>query len=233
MISRDAAWSVLGQVRDPELDRPITDLGFVADLRIGADSSVRVELRLPTYFCAPNFAWLMVADARDALAAICPRVEVVLRDHFVAEEINAGVAAAGSFAASFGGAEDPELARLRTTFERKAHLAAQDRLARALVSAGLDPGELAAASMDTAVRLAPDAAAAVARRRARLGLVSGYALCDDAGQPLTAERLPGWLRFARTVRVSIDGNAGLCRGLLETRYGLGRTRPAPLMSGGG
>jgi hypothetical protein len=29
------------------------------------------------------------------------------------------------------------------------------------------------------------------------------------------------LRFARTVRVSIEGNAGLCRGLLATRYGLG------------
>jgi hypothetical protein len=27
------------------------------------------------------------------------------------------------------------------------------------------------------------------------------------------------LRFAKTVRVSIEGNAGLCRGLLETRYG--------------
>ena len=27
------------------------------------------------------------------------------------------------------------------------------------------------------------------------------------------------LRFARTVRVSIEGNAELCRGLLATRYG--------------
>jgi (Z)-2-((N-methylformamido)methylene)-5-hydroxybutyrolactone dehydrogenase len=27
------------------------------------------------------------------------------------------------------------------------------------------------------------------------------------------------LRFAKTVRVSIDGNAGLCRGLLDVRYG--------------
>ena len=223
MISRDAAWSALGQVRDPELDRPITDLGFVADLQINT-SSVRVELRLPTYFCAPNFAWLMVSDARDALAAICPRVEVVLLDHFVAEEINAGVAAAGDFAASFGGAEDPELADLRATFERKAHLAAQERLARALVGAGLDPGGLRTASMDTAVRLAPDSAAAVTRRRARLGLISAYALCDDAGEPLTEELLPNWLRFARTVRISIDGNAGFCRGLLETRY---RLAPAP------
>ena len=53
-ISVGEVLAALGEVRDPELDRPITDLGFVADVRIGA--GVRVELRLPTYFCAPNFA---------------------------------------------------------------------------------------------------------------------------------------------------------------------------------
>ena len=218
MISRDAAWSALGQVRDPELDRPITDLGFVADLEINPDS-VRAELRLPTYFCAPNFAWLMVADARDALAALGARPEVVLLDHFASEEINAGVAALDDFASSFGdGLEDPALDSLRATFERKAHLAAQERLARALIAAGLDPASLCAAGMDTAARLAPSPATAVLRRRGRLGLTSAYALCDDAGEPLNEEALPGWLRFARTVRVSIDGNAALCRGLLETRY---------------
>lgn len=218
MISRDAAWSALGQVRDPELDRPITELGFVASLTVDG-SAVHAELRLPTYFCAPNFAWLMVADARDALAGLGVPAEVVLLEHFVADEINAGVAAVEDFATSFGdGHDDPSLAALRDTFERKAHLAAQERLARALIGAGLDPAGLGAATMDTAERLVPEAAAAVVRRRARLGLTSRYALCDDAGEPLAGERLPGWLRFARTVRVSIDGNAALCRGLLETRY---------------
>jgi hypothetical protein len=76
-----------------------------------------------------------------------------------------------------------------------------------------------------AARFAPDAAAAVARRRSRAGIASAYALCDDTGAALTREKLPGWLRFARTVRVSIDGNAGLSRGLLETRYGLTRAEP--------
>jgi Iron-sulfur cluster assembly protein len=216
MISRDAAWSALGQVRDPELDRPITDLGFVAGLSI-TPAVVRVELRLPTYFCAPNFAWLMVADARDALAALGARPEVVLLDHFASEEINAG----GDFSSAFGdGSEDPGLESLRATFERKAHVAAQERLARALVGAGLDPDRLPEVTLDEAARLAPDEAAAVVRRRTRLGLPAGYALCDDAGQQLDGERLPVWLRFARTVRVSIDGNAALCRGLLETRYHL-------------
>jgi len=224
MTLRDAAWSALGHVRDPELDRPITDLGFVARIEIKGDAGVRVELRLPTYFCAPNFAWLMVADARDALAGIAEHVEVVLLEHFVSAEINEGVAAVSEFAASFrSDGLDPDLAELRETFERKAHLAAQERLARALVAAGADPASLVSVRLDEAAVRAPAEAAGVARRRERIGLSSEFALCDERGGPLTEERLPGWLRFARTVRVSIEGNAGLCRGLLETRYGLART----------
>jgi hypothetical protein len=42
---------------------------------------------------------------------------------------------------------------------------------------------------------------------------------DDHGDPVSAEDLPARLRFAQAVRVSVDGNAHYCRGLLETRYG--------------
>ena len=223
MSLHDACWSALGGVFDPELDRPITDLGFVASLKIKPGGGVRAELRLPTYFCAPNFAWLMVADARDALAAVpgAGPVEVVLLEHFVSDEINAGVAAVSDFSATLEpGAADPSLAELRSTFERKAHVAAQDRLARALVGAGADPASLAGVSVIAASSLAPAETAGVLRRRSRLGLESAFALCDDDGGRLPEDRLPGWLRFARTVRVSIEGNAGFCRGLLETRYGL-------------
>ncbi len=215
---REAAWVALGHVLDPELDQPITELGFVAGLWITHDHAVRVELRLPTYFCAPNFAWLMVADARDVLAALpgAGRVDVVLLDHFAADEINAGVAAASGFGDGFatdGG--DPELAELRAVFERKAQVAAQERLARAL-----GPHLSERLTLAEAARIAPGATAAVVRRRERLGLVSEFAVCDDQGAAVAADRLPGWLRFARTVRVSVEGNATLCRGLLETRYGL-------------
>jgi metal-sulfur cluster biosynthetic enzyme len=225
MSSRDAAWSALGQVRDPELDRPITELGFVADIVVKDGSAVRVELRLPTYFCAPNFAWLMVADARDALAARFDRVKVVLLEHFVSDEINAGVAAVSDFATAFAGdatAVDAELLELRSVFERKAHTAAQERMARALVAAGVPRESLATLSWAAAREVAPEAAAAVARRRDRLGISSTGAFCDDEGVALGPETMPGWLRFAQTVRVSIEGNAGFCRGLLETRYGLAR-----------
>ncbi|MGZ4552967.1 MAG: iron-sulfur cluster assembly protein, partial [Mycobacteriaceae bacterium] len=48
--------AVLETVRDPELDEPITSLGFVTSCTISADGDAQVRLRLPTYFCAPNFA---------------------------------------------------------------------------------------------------------------------------------------------------------------------------------
>ncbi|BBH70913.1 hypothetical protein ACTI_75980 [Actinoplanes sp. OR16] len=231
---RDLAWAALAGVRDPELDQPITDLGFVASLEVASldvasldgatpgtgDAGIRVELRLPTYFCAPNFAWLMVADARDALAAIpgAGPITVTLVDHFAAAEINSAAAFADHFQTD---GLDGDLEELRSAFDRKAHVAAQERLARQL--APLVGDRLGALTLAEASRLAPDAAQAVARRRERLALVSDLAICDERGAPIAADRLGVWLRLARTVRVSVDGNAELCRGLLRTRYGVTRS----------
>jgi len=66
----EAVLRALETVRDPELDEPITSLGFVASCAVSAAGDAQVRLRLPTYFCAPNFAYLMVADAYDAVAAL-------------------------------------------------------------------------------------------------------------------------------------------------------------------
>src|SRR5689334_19966409 len=62
--------TALETVRDPELDEPITSLGFVVSCAVSAAGDAQVRLRLPTYFCAPNFAYLMVADAYDAVSAL-------------------------------------------------------------------------------------------------------------------------------------------------------------------
>src|SRR5262245_48087893 len=97
--------AALDRVRDPALDEPITSLGFVASCAVSADGHARVRLRLPTYFCAPNFAFLMVADAYDVVSATegVRHTEVVLEDHFAAEAINGGVAVRAGFARSFAG----------------------------------------------------------------------------------------------------------------------------------
>src|SRR6516165_11603210 len=120
-----AVLAALEAVRDPELDEPITSLGFVASCTVSAAGDAQVRLRLPTYFCAPNFAFLMVADAYDAVSVI-PGVcstEVVLEDHFASDAINGGVAAQAGFAQTFDGEAVAELHGLRADFLRKAIMA--------------------------------------------------------------------------------------------------------------
>ena len=93
-------WPPSTTVRDPELDEPVTVAGLRGVVhRLGRTGSRSVRLRLPTYFCAPNFAYLMVADAYDAVSAVegVRRADVVLEDHFASDTINAGVAARSGF----------------------------------------------------------------------------------------------------------------------------------------
>ena len=59
-------WKRLSEVTDPELDEPVTELGFVERVDVDGDT-VEVDFRLPTYWCAANFAFLMVDDIRIAV----------------------------------------------------------------------------------------------------------------------------------------------------------------------
>jgi metal-sulfur cluster biosynthetic enzyme len=79
----------LADVRDPELDEPLTALGFITAVRV-VHARVEVRLRLPTYFRAPHFAWLMVDAARSAVLALngVKEADVRVADHFAADEIN-------------------------------------------------------------------------------------------------------------------------------------------------
>lgn len=218
-------WDALGTVRDPELDEPITDLGFVTALNVRSGAGgqdVHVLLRLPTYFCAPNFAYLMVADAKDAVQSLpgVSSVLIELADHFAAEEINAGVVAQAGFGGTFPDQATGELTQLRLTFRRKAHMACVERASRELIQRGWQVDELVGARLsdlpETPTR------DSLRRRRDELGLPAGPdapLLVDDRGDPVPAGEVPMRLRFARSVRVSMEGNAGLCRGLLRTRYG--------------
>jgi metal-sulfur cluster biosynthetic enzyme len=222
------AWKALDTVIDPELDQPVTELGFVAALSVrqleSGGHEVHVLLRLPTYFCAPNFAYLMVADAHDAVLAL-PGIEtarVELADHFASEEINAGVAAQEGFGAAFpgqgAGTTRDELEELRLTFQRKAHLACLERTCRQLIRSGWQVDALA----DTLLGDVPDSSEreSLLRRRADLGISNGPdepLFVESTGERVPADQLPARLRFAKAVRISIDGNSGLCRGLLDTR----------------
>ena len=221
MTSRAEVLGALSGVRDPELDEPITDLAFVSGLEING-AAVSVRLRLPTYFCAPNFAYLMVADAKEAVLSVpgVRRASVILEDHYASEELSTAVNAGGGFDDAFPGeAEGPNLGELRDTFRRKSFVSRQEKLCRTLLSDGYSPAELA--TMQLAEVPPSEAFEKYLERRAELGVdISPRAplVVDPDGKRVPEGAVVQHLRFARTVRVSIEGNAGLCRGLLATRY---------------
>jgi metal-sulfur cluster biosynthetic enzyme len=199
----------LGTVYDPELDEPITTLGFVGFCAVSETGDVEVRLRLPTPQCAPNFAFVMAADAAAAARGVpgVRSVRVVLEDHYTGEEINAAVNRGQGFAEAFPGETAGDLRALRELFQRKALLARQSRLLSVPAST---LGELTG----------PDADRCRALRRA-LGIDAS----DDAPAFVTGDGTPvapsdvRFRRMASLTALSLETNGGLCRDLLKTRYG--------------
>ncbi|GAB3076620.1 iron-sulfur cluster assembly protein [Pedococcus soli] len=221
-VSRAVVRRALDTVIDPELDEPVTDLGFVRSVDIDGDD-VTVHLRLPTSFCSPNFAYLMASDAKDALSALdgVGVVVVELDDHHDSALINAGLAADAGYVGTFGHEAESSLDELRMTFRRKAHTAAAERVLTELLRSKPTLPE----SMVGSVRLrhlGPGRTTeALLRRREALGLPDdpdALVLVDHEGRGYSPDEVPMALRRARSTRISIDGNAHFCRGLLRTRY---------------
>jgi metal-sulfur cluster biosynthetic enzyme len=200
-------FEALGTVYDPELDEPITTLGFVGSCVV-AGSDVSVRLRLPTPQCAPNFAFLMAADARHAVQSLpdVGEVTVELEDHYTGAEINAAVNVGHGFSQAFPGETAGDLRALRQLFQRKALLARQSRL---LSVPATTLGELSG----------PDAERCRALRRA-LGIDAS----DDAPAFVTGDGTPvdpsdvRFRRMASLTALSLETNGGMCRDLLRTRY---------------
>jgi len=212
----------LETVRDPELDEPITALGFVASCTVSPGGQARVRLRLPTYFCAPNFAYLMVADAYDVAIGVrgVTSAEVVLEDHFASDAINGGVAARAGFVGSFAGEAVAELDELRAAFLRKAVMAGTDQVCRPLVVAGATPAALVAMTLGD---VPPSKALERLRqRRADLRLPAGddapLLIDPETGMVIGEEAVPLHLRRARVTRAGIEANTSICSGMFRYRY---------------
>ena len=231
---RDSIFRALDVVIDPELDEPITDLGFVHTVDVAPDTSeasaatggrydIEVHLRLPTSFCAPNFAYLMASDAKDVLVALnwTNEVTVELDDHHDSTIINTGLAADAGYRGTFGHEAEDDLEELRATFQRKAHTAAMERCLTALLRA--DPTRPMEQLGAVTIADLPDEATtdSLLRRRAAIGLPCApddLVMVDHLGSGFAPDAVPMALRRARSTRISIDGNAHFCRGLLRTRY---------------
>jgi metal-sulfur cluster biosynthetic enzyme len=203
----------LGTVYDPELDEPITTLGFVGSCVVSGDGDVAVRLRLPTPQCAPNFAFLMAADARAAIDRVpgLRQVEIELQDHYTGEEINTAISRGDGFSDAFPGETRGELDALRALFQRKALVAREGRLL---------PGV-----QDPAAATLGQLTGADAVRCRELRRELGIDARDDApafvkgdGTPVAADEFPRFTRMASLTALSLETNGGMCRDLLRIRY---------------
>lgn len=223
-------WAALGEVVDPELDDTVTELGFIEDIEIGADDRVSVAFRLPTYWCAANFAFLMADDMRSAVSGLpwVNGVEIKLRDHMYENEVNAGVADGLTFKDAFGDlAADEPLEALREKFRRKAFQRRQEAVLLALLAEGWDwpalCGMTVAALQGTMIEDAEGA-----RQKPRyFELLEDFGWADapdgpafvtlDGARVLAGEK-DTHMRMLRSVRINMEFNGTLCRGLQRVRY---------------
>jgi metal-sulfur cluster biosynthetic enzyme len=211
----------LDRVTDPELDEPVTDLRFIERLTVDPDGTVSIGFRLPTYWCAANFAFLMAADMQREVATLpwVRQVKVTLGEHMYAEKINHGLANGLSFQATFGNEASAELDELRRTFLLKAFQRRQEALLRYLIERGHQPAGIALIELKA---LPLDAQGA----RLRTRYLEKRDICtkpneprafvDTCGNPI--EDLNPYLRTLERVSINAEFNGALCRGLLAARF---------------
>lgn len=242
-LDREVIFKRLEKVLDPELDEPILQLGFVKS--IGAENGyLTIELHLPTYWCAPNFSYMMAEDTRRELLTVESLHDVTVRltDHFAATEIEAGVNAGKSFLEAFPDEASENLCQLSDLFLRKGYIRRQERLLRNLKNAGLSLEEIAARRIGDVYfedescrirrndgRISDVGAAEVAhryfQRRAEMDLdcsPTAPLIINLRGEEVTADQLEKYLIRARTVRVSLQANGAFCSAVLAVRRAEGK-----------
>ena len=234
-----ALWECLSRVMDPELDESIVDLGFVKDVAFDVEGRVDIGFRLPTYWCSPNFAFLMADDIGHEVRAL-PWVRAVhprLEDHMVSDEVNRGTHLGLSFAQAFHTFPvTGTLEELRETFLRKAFQRRQEAVILGLRRAGWSDEAIVGAdlaTLDRTVIADPEGARQQPRYREMLlrrGLAArggDRAFVTVEGDPLTVDGLKAHLRALRAIRINMEANGALCRGLLDARYGEAAVEPPP------
>jgi metal-sulfur cluster biosynthetic enzyme len=225
--ARDEVHQQLAEVYDPELDQPLTELGFIGGVDIAGDK-VTVRFRLPTYWCAANFAYMMSSDIRERVSELpwVKQVDVLLQDHFHDEEINEGIKHGKTFLTAFPDATD-SLDDLRETFRVKAFQARQERVLRWLIRKGLQEeailrmrvGELEQLLKKRQVAKLVKRYLNIRQERGLPGDIGAEAFSHHDGTPIDPGGLQLLLNKASSTRLSMEFNTAFCSGLLKTRYG--------------
>ncbi|MFO1105926.1 MAG: iron-sulfur cluster assembly protein [Amaricoccus sp.] len=220
---------VLARVADPELDEPITAMGFVEEIGFDGDV-VTVRFRLPTYWCSPNFAFLMAEGIVREVSSLpwVARVLVRLEDHMHADEVNAAVNDGRSFSDAFAALCDgADLGELQAKFDEKAFQRRQESVLLRLRALGWSDGDIVAMTVRQLDAVDFEGGEAEGQRPryrealARRGLArwpGDLAFRTWQGEPIAADGLRAHLSVLRQVRISMEFNGALCRGLQGARY---------------
>ena len=223
----EEVWRQLATVVDPELDESVTEMNFISRVDVDASDCVHIDFRLPTYWCAANFAFLMADDMRTAVRSL-PWVKgtnIVLGEHMYADKINHGVAHGLSFEDSFGDEANGNLDDVRRTFLVKAFQRRQEALINHMVAQGTAAGDICAMTIGELQQLSLNAEGQkfTARYLERRGVIAPFTVISTAfvsaeGERLETGTLSKYLSALRRVRANAEFNGALCRGLLEARF---------------
>lgn len=223
-------WACLDRVMDPELDEPITDMGFVEQVSIDNTADVTVMFRLPTYWCSPNFAFLMAQGIKREVDAL-PWVNnsnVWLEDHMAAEEMNAAVNAGGSFSDAFDelvGSEDLEA--LREKFDCKAFQRRQEVVIKALIAEGQSTEDILSTPLSALLEFTFDDVEIMRQTGRYLDLLKCKKLATNPGDlafptyegaAIPEQGFKAYMDLLRSVRINMEFSGSLCRGLKRSRY---------------
>jgi metal-sulfur cluster biosynthetic enzyme len=226
----EQVWARLDLVMDPELDEPLTDMGFIEAVAITGPGTVAVSFRLPTYWCSPNFAFLMAEGIKREVEALPWATEAVvtLQDHMAAAEMNAAIKAGASFASVFAELQpDQDLQELRETFDRKAFQRRQEVVIKALRDQGHPVESIVALSRAALEAMTFDDAEASRQQGRYLALLRAKhfspspddpVLTDWQGVPLSVDGFDAYMGLLRSVRINMEFSGSLCRGLKQSRY---------------
>src|SRR5213593_4879185 len=225
---KQSVLQALSTVTDPELDEPITDLGFVKELSVSNDGRVSLDLVTSTFWCSPNFVYMMLEEARDVVAKLdgITEVRVHLEGHHDSERINGGINARKSFSECYPTEASGNLEEITRMIRTRVLRSRLSSMVSAMSRAGVAPAELLGASRRDVV-----ADPVEARRIARylsfldgLGRADGpLIIWDLEGKTPEPHEMDSVLALSRSAKSNFSLNAELCRALLESR--LNREEP--------
>ena len=219
----------LSLVYDPELDQSLTELGFIDDVLIYNDE-VEVKFRLPTYWCSPNFAFIMAEDIYRYVNELnwVKDVKVQLIEHCASEEINKGVTNGKEFSeaiVNFGGSEG-NLEELRMKFQIKAFYARQEKLIKYLIHhMGFSIEYIISMTIEDLQNQRLNGEGSLFRskyveKKNMFNHENQLAFTTPEGLGLTKDTFNEYLLGIKRTRISMEFNGHYCRGLLEARYNL-------------